>query len=234
MAPLGLCHGPNGTIAVMFPTSRREDDGRPSVRPPRRMAAVLALALVPLLLGATTTATAQAPSSPTRLSPIAFRAIDPSAITGRTTTAPQPPASIHEPLAATSDITLSGVLSPAQAEATLSRPDAAQPEPSVRTQSKAPPGRIRARGAATWYCVAGVSACHRDYGGGLYAAAGAELRVGDWRGRKVTVCAAGGCVRVTLVDWCACPGDRIIDLYGDAFRRLAPLGTGILRVSVRW
>ena len=42
------------------------------------------------------------------------------------------------------------------------------------------------------------------------------------------------CVRVTLIDWCACEGDRVIDLYGHAFRRLAPLGTGIVRVSVRW
>lgn len=144
------------------------------------------------------------------------------------------PAIDDEPLAATSDITVSGVLSPAEAVASLSRPGSAQPAPSVWTQSKAPPGRIRARGAATCYCVAGVSACHRDYGGGLYAAAGAELRVGDWRGRKVTVCTGDDCVRVTLIDWCACESDRVIDLYGDAFRRLAPLGTGILRVSVRW
>lgn len=197
------------------------------------MAAVLALALVPLLLGATTTATAQAPSSPARLSPIAFTAIDPPSLTLEANSSLRP-AARDVPLAATSDITLSGVLSPAEAEASLSRPDAAQPAPSVRTRSKAPPGRIRARGAATWYCVPGVSACHRDYGGGLYAAAGAELRVGDWRGRKVSVCIGDDCVRVTLVDWCACPGDRVIDLYGDAFRRLAPLGTGILRVSVRW
>jgi rare lipoprotein A (peptidoglycan hydrolase) len=39
---------------------------------------------------------------------------------------------------------------------------------------------------------------------------------------------------VTLVDWCACKGDRVIDLYGEAFRRLAPLGRGIVEVSVRW
>lgn len=198
------------------------------------MAAVLALALVSLLLMATATATAQAPSSPTRLSPIALSAIHPSAVTGWTPTSPRPTATFDDPLAATSDITLSGILSPAEVAASLSRPDAAQPEPSVRAQSKAPPGRIRSRGAATWYCVAGVSACHRDYDGGLFAAAGAELRVGDWRGRKVSVCVGDDCVRVTLIDWCACEGDRVIDLYGDAFRRLAPLGTGIVRVSVRW
>lgn len=217
----------------MFPTYRREDIGRVSVRLPRRMAAGLALALVPLLLGATNPATAHAPSSPTRLSSVAFTAIDPSTLDDRT----QPTSRstvVDAPLAATSDITMPGALSGEDAEAALRRPDAAQPTPVVRTQSKAPPGRIRARGAATWYCVPGVSACHRDYGAGLYAAAGPELRVGDWRGRKVMVCAGDDCVRVTLVDWCACPGDRVVDLYGDAFRRLAPLSEGILRVSVRW
>ena len=106
--------------------------------------------------------------------------------------------------------------------------------PKPKAESKAPVGKIRARGDATWYCVAGVSPCHRDYGGGLYAAAGSELRVGDWRGRTVTVCAGGACIRVTLVDWCACEGDRVIDLYGDAFRRLAPLDQGVIEVSVRW
>ena len=114
------------------------------------------------------------------------------------------------------------------ARAALARPPAAieAPTPEPKAEPKAPVGKIRARGDATWYCVAGVSPCHRDYGGGLYAAAGSELRVGDWRGRTVTVCAGGACVPVTLVDWCACEGDRVIDLYGDAFRRLAPLGQG--------
>jgi Lytic transglycolase len=68
----------------------------------------------------------------------------------------------------------------------------------------------------------------------MYAAAGAELRKGDWRGRTVTVCAGSDCIRVTLIDWCACPGKRVIDLYGDAFRRLAPLGAGVIPVTVRW
>ena len=122
------------------------------------------------------------------------------------------------------------------ARARLARPTAAAeaPTPKPKAEPKAPVGKIRSRGDATWYCVAGVSPCHRDYSGGLYAAAGSELRVGDWRGRTVTVCSGGACVPVTLVDWCACAGDRVIDLYGDAFRRLAPLGAGVLEVSVRW
>lgn len=122
------------------------------------------------------------------------------------------------------------------ARANLARPPAAieAPTPKPKTELKLPAGKVRARGHATWYCVAGVSPCHRDYGGGLYAAAGSELRVGDWRGRTVAVCAGGACIPVTLIDWCACGGDRVIDLYGDAFRRLAPLGAGVIDVSVRW
>jgi hypothetical protein len=107
-------------------------------------------------------------------------------------------------------------------------------EAKHKVEAKLPPTRLRARGDATWYCVPGVSACHRAHAGGMYAAAGAELRVGDWRGRRVSVCSGDTCVRVTLIDWCACAGDRVIDLYGDAYRRLAPLSKGVLRVSVRW
>ena len=92
----------------------------------------------------------------------------------------------------------------------------------------------RASGSATWYCKTGVSACHSNYPGGYYAAAGPELRVGDWRGRVVHVCGSGSCVNVRLVDWCACGGSHIIDLYSDAFQRLAPLNAGALRVTVSW
>jgi hypothetical protein len=108
---------------------------------------------------------------------------------------------------------------------------------SVGTILKEPPFRAtghRVNGPATWYCRAGISVCHSDYPGGLYAAAGPRLRVGDWRGRRVQVCAGGDCVIVRLVDWCACGGGRVIDLYSDAFRRLAPLGEGEIRVTVRW
>ena len=91
-----------------------------------------------------------------------------------------------------------------------------------------------ATGAATWYCKTGVSACHHSYPGGLYAAAGPELRVGNWRGRHVHVCGNGQCVNVTLIDWCACGGNHIIDLYSDAFVHLAPLSAGAVRVTVTW
>lgn len=68
----------------------------------------------------------------------------------------------------------------------------------------------------------------------MYAAAGPALRVGDWRGRTVRVCAGGNCVSVKLIDWCGCPSGRVIDLYSDAFRQLAPLSAGTLQVTVSW
>ena len=92
----------------------------------------------------------------------------------------------------------------------------------------------RVGGTASWYCQTGVSSCHHAYPGGMYAAAGSELRIGDWRGRQVKVCAGGDCIWVRLIDWCACGGARIIDLYSDAFRRLAPLNSGVVRVTVSW
>jgi rare lipoprotein A (peptidoglycan hydrolase) len=109
---------------------------------------------------------------------------------------------------------------------------------TAKTASKVPPhprltGK-RASGSATWYCQTGVSACHNAYPGGLYAAAGPGLRVGAWRGRVVEVCSGGRCVWVRLIDWCACGGNHLIDLYSDAFRQLAPLSSGALPVTVRW
>ncbi len=108
------------------------------------------------------------------------------------------------------------------------------PVARVGSGSSSGGGAHRVSGGASWYCLTGVSACHYAYPGGLYAAAGSEIRVGDWRGRTVRVCGNGNCVSVKLIDWCACSGSRIIDLYGDAFKRLAPLDAGVLRVTVSW
>jgi hypothetical protein len=106
--------------------------------------------------------------------------------------------------------------------------------PSESSPVKRSPGVAwRVAGVASWYCLAGVSACHHSYMGGLYAAAGPALRVGSWRNRSVVVSLGGRSVRVRLVDWCACPR-RVIDLYADAFRRLAPLSSGVIRVRVSW
>jgi len=80
-------------------------------------------------------------------------------------------------------------------------------------------------GPPTWYCLAGVSRCTKGHPDGpeldLYAAAGPSIRraIPDWRGRTVTVCAKV-CIRVTLIDWCACGGDHFLDLYHDAWDAL--------------
>jgi rare lipoprotein A (peptidoglycan hydrolase) len=36
------------------------------------------------------------------------------------------------------------------------------------------------------------------------------------------------------VDWCACGGGRVIDLYSSAFEKLAPLSRGVVAVEVSW
>ena len=108
----------------------------------------------------------------------------------------------------------------------------ATPKPKPPANPANPANSVR--GQASWYCKAGVSSCHHAYSGGMYAAAGPALRVGSWRGRTVTVCGSGSCVNVKLIDWCACGGGRVIDLYSDAFSRLAPLSSGTLSVRVSW
>ena len=129
---------------------------------------------------------------------------------------------------------------PARAEALLKPTPTPKPRPQVQGGGGGAGGGgggggdSARRGTATWYCKPGVSACHYRSSGGMYAAAGSELRVGNWRGRQVRVCQGGQCIRVTLIDWCACGGNRIIDLYSDAFRRLAPLSEGTISVRVSW
>ena len=79
-------------------------------------------------------------------------------------------------------------------------------------------------GLATWYAAPAGA-----------AAAGPALRAflgRSWRGTRVLVCASGRCVRVTLSDWCACGGGRVVDLDAAAFAALAPLSRGVVRVTV--
>lgn len=91
----------------------------------------------------------------------------------------------------------------------------------------------RLAGIASWYCRSGYSRCSSGFeAGGAYAAAGPALRaaLGNWRGRLVYV----NGVPTRLIDWCACPGGRLLDLYGSLFARLSSLSAGLLRVSVTW
>lgn len=108
------------------------------------------------------------------------------------------------------------------------------PAPDVSRVGPSPSPKRSVRGTASWYCLPGRSSCSGSRTGGLYAAAGSELRHGRWRGRVVVVCAGRRCLNVKLIDYCACRGSRIIDLYADAFRRLAPLDRGVLKVTVKW
>jgi len=221
----------------MIPThSGREDPQRRTARRHRRStAAVIPAILAWAILGAVTVAAAHVPSSRSVPAPV-FTPVDPATLSAPIvvpTAAPEDRA--DAPLRAESAI---GDFAPRTLGADAQRDAYGQPDvdtdANAKAQSKLPPTKVRARGSATWYCLDGVSSCHYARSGGMYAAAGSELRKGDWRGRTVTVCAGSDCIRVTLIDWCGCPGNRVIDLYGDAFRRLAPLGAGIVPVTVRW
>jgi hypothetical protein len=90
-------------------------------------------------------------------------------------------------------------------------------------------------GTASWFChPPRYPRCTRGVPAASYAAAaGPALRVGDWRGRIVKVCAGSRCVRVRLSDWCACPR-RVIDLYWEPFSQIADPSRGLTRVSVTW
>ena len=219
----GGCDLSTGTIAGMIPTRVRPEVGR-HVR--SRTVTPIAVALVLALLTVVPVTTETMPASQTTTTVPAMTR--PSYLTPST-----PPAGIDERAPELGFVRRSEL---DEARARLAQPTAAAEAAAAKpkAESKGPIGRIRARGDATWYCLAGRSSCHYARSGGMYAAAGPALRVGDWRGRKVTVCAGSDCVRVTLIDWCACGDGRVIDLYSDAFRRLASLGTGEIRVAVRW
>jgi hypothetical protein len=117
------------------------------------------------------------------------------------------------------------------------RPAVVQPEPTagaerVPAEPVQPP---KVRTGARSRIVSGVATWYRYHVGG--AAAGPALRKAlgaDWRGTTVTVCnEADTCVDAALTDSCWCPkGNRVIDLDSRLFDDLAPLGTGVLAVTV--
>ena len=86
------------------------------------------------------------------------------------------------------------------------------------------PPRTALRGTATWFAAPRGT-----------AAAGPALRAflgPHWRGKTVTVCSGGRCVRALLSDWCACGHGRVIDLDRRLFAALAAPSRGVLRVTV--
>lgn len=87
-------------------------------------------------------------------------------------------------------------------------------------------------GVASWYCKTGTSICTRGHAGGLYAAIRKDLLF--LRGRYITVTHGGNSIKVRVMD-CNCgPHANLIDLYSDAFRKLAPLGAGRIKVTISW
>lgn len=117
---------------------------------------------------------------------------------------------------------------PAKSRATPSR------KPQVARKAA---GRV-VSGNASWYCLSGRSACTRGYGPEcLCAAAGPAVRaaLGDWRGRLVTVSTSRASVTLRLVDFCSCPGGRVLDLYASVMGGLGvPLSAGVVDVEVSW
>lgn len=91
-------------------------------------------------------------------------------------------------------------------------------------------------GSATHYCLPGQEGtqnCTVGYGPDDFVAAidrkDSEFRKGD----RVLVTHGDESVTVTIVDTCGCPGRRVIDLTSGAFRKLAPLGEGVIDVTLR-
>jgi hypothetical protein len=197
-----------------------------------RLFAAAALVVALALMSAASLSTAMVPDPPGPLDPAVFELIAGSDLADTARTAPEPagsrgPAPV---IADFGDPVWSFAPRPAPSLAVAPNVIAA-PRPGFQVAGGA---SVRASGTATWYCKPGVSVCHDAYPGGMYAAAGPKLRVGNWRGRVVRVCGNGRCINVKLIDWCACGGGRVIDLYSDAFRRLAPLSSGTVRVTVSW
>jgi uncharacterized protein YabE (DUF348 family) len=81
-------------------------------------------------------------------------------------------------------------------------------------------GRGSQSGQATWYDARGLTAAHRSLPMGTVV--------------RVTNLENGRSVTVIIRDRGPYGPGRIIDLSDNAFRRLAPLGTGVVRVQIRW
>ena len=118
---------------------------------------------------------------------------------------------------------------PVRSQARLPTAGKATAEPAVIVKAAEPESMTgqSLSGQATWYAYVP---------GG--AAAGPRLRAAlgsGWRGRTVTVWAAGRHVTVALSDWCACsPSTRLVDLDVRAFAALMDPGMGVIPVNVMW
>jgi hypothetical protein len=199
---------------------------------PLGAAAALALAVVVSLFG-TSLSVGRQPVPIAPIDPSAFTVILPAEPSDSATPADAPAPAItdfRDDASLLSRVTTGVPVAPVHVVRSRPKP---RPKPATAAVPSIGSGH-RVGGLATWFCLPGVSACTSGHQGGLYAAAGSEIRIGNWRGRTVKVCGNGNCVYVKLIDWCACGGSRIIDLYHDAFSRLASPSSGTLRVTVSW
>lgn len=110
------------------------------------------------------------------------------------------------------------------------------PQPIIKELTPPTPkpdnGDHKLSGVASWYCLAGVSRCTYTHSGGMYAAIRKDLLF--LRGKTIGVCTNDNCIRVTVID-CNCGVNaNLIDLYSDAFRQLAPLSQGRVKVYITW
>ena len=161
-------------------------------------------------------------SSPTPLPQSAFRPVE-APVRPRTTT--RPILVLLDPRTAPPVAHPTPSPSPTARPVPSPKPRAPRTRPTPRPASASSSFGSSIRGTATWYCVPGTSKCPHGYTGGLYAAISPDLA--RWRGDHVRVCYRASCVVVKIVD-CDCQAFRSIDLFGDAFRHLAPLSAGRL------
>jgi hypothetical protein len=214
----------------MTPTPARRKDPATSSRHWRRRTTTAVALLLVSLLGTAAIVLAGPPSAPAPIDPVQFTRIDPADFASPAPVIPALPTT-PPPIA---DFSAGATVDAAIAADRFAQPEVAGKTAAPKVVVKRPHVTTRVGGIATWYCKTGDSPCHYAHSGGMYAAAGAEIRRGDWRGRAVQVCQGGRCIWVTLIDWCACAGNRIIDLYSDAYRKLDPLSGGEMTVTVGW
>jgi rare lipoprotein A (peptidoglycan hydrolase) len=113
-------------------------------------------------------------------------------------------------------------------EKPVSAPVAASSMAPARTGME---GGAPLTGTASWYCGSG-SPCTRGYDPGDLIAA-IDRKDTPWdKGDRLTVTSGDRSVTVMVVDVCLCKGNRVIDLSAEAFSRLAPLGLGVIPVTI--
>jgi hypothetical protein len=113
-------------------------------------------------------------------------------------------------------------------------PTVAPPTPSPRA-SASPKSGARSRSGST-HSLSGKATWWDTFGPGTYAAAGPALRaaMGNYLGKRVTVCSGGICVQARLTTSCLCPNGRVIDLAKSLFAQLASPSRGVIGVEVKW